>query len=161
MMWNEQTQQDARRFVESLTQKQWNALLYCYDVLNRQPTEEEKAKERERLEKIQKEKEAKTADFEQKQAAFREMKKKINKKLSIPERYEWSYDELHPLFLYATHPLADNEAIYNVADAMFELGFKRGMSYQQSREAKKANEAMKKACHPSQIKALKQALNDM
>lgn len=157
MMWNEKTQQDARIFVESVTEKQWNALLYAFDVLKRQPTPEEQAQERERQAKLQQEREARYAEFEERKSAFQAMEKKINNNLAIPGRYEWSYDELHPLFNYAIHPLAGTEGILNLANAMYNLGFKRGMSYQQSKVDKKIEALSKKARHPSRIKAATEA----
>lgn len=158
MMWNEQTQQDARRLVESVNQRQWNAIVYAFDQLSRPATEADKVKERVRQEQAQKEREARQAEFEQRKSDFQEMKKKINKGLEIPERYEWSYEEIHPMFNYAIHPMAGHEGILDLANAMFELGFKRGMSCQQSKTAKKADELLKKSRHPSRMKAVNEAV---
>ena len=145
MMWNEQTQQDARRLVESVNQRQWNAILYAFDTLTRPETEEDKAAERVRQEKAQREKEAKIAEFEQRKAAFRDMENKINKGMEIPERYEWSYDEVYPMFNYAFHYMAGKDGIIDVANAMFNLGFKRGKSYQQAKATNKAKRSIAKA----------------
>lgn len=159
MMWNEQTQQDARRLVEAVNQRQWNAIVYAFDQLSRPASEEDKVKERVRQEKAQKEREARKAEFEQRKADFQEMEKKINKGLEIPGRYEWSFEEIHPMYNYAIHPLAGHEGILDLANAMFELGFKRGMSCQQSKTAKKVEEIERRLSHPSFHRLLKEELD--
>ena len=130
MKWNEQTQQEARKLVETLTPAQWKTVCETIPVLMQPISPEARKADQERREK---QVEYLKADYMEKSMRFDEMDKKINNGVAIPERYEWSYDEVSPLFQLVYHPLATHDDILHMGDAMFTLGFKYGMACQKKR----------------------------
>lgn len=158
MMWNEQTSEEARRLVEALTEKQWKIVCEVMISLAKPKSDEEKAKQKELQEKQAQAMAERRADFAMKKFTFNNMRNSLGEGVVVPERYEWSIADISEAFAMAFHPLAGHDEVYDLADYMFNLGFKRGMSFQQSKAAKKANANLKKALHPSRRNDTAQAL---
>ena len=127
MKWNEQTQQEARKLVEMLTPAQWKTVCDTIPALMQPISEEAQKAAQERREK---QVEYLKADYEEKKMLFHEKSRKINKGVAIPSRYEWGYDDVHPLFQLVYHPMATHDDILCLGDNMFTLGFKRGVAFQ-------------------------------
>lgn len=133
MKWNQQTKEKARELVEAMNEEQCSMIVNLITCLLHKPSEEEKAKDKEEREERDRQTQIALADFGAKRLYFDGMRESVNEGPEIPEKYEWQVDEVQGAFEMAFHPLAGHEEVFDLADYMFTLGFKRGMACQKSR----------------------------
>lgn len=134
MKWNEQTQQEARQLMETLSEQEWRTLVNVANALKTPPSPEQVKADQERREREQAMLEAQKADFLSKRKTFREWKEKKLKGLKMPLSYDFGTGEIAPLTDYALCNAAGNEGYWDSISFMYDWGFKRGIAYQKKRK---------------------------
>lgn len=142
MKWNAQTQQEARTFVETLTDAQWEAIKTAIpDLLKPSTPEQVKARE-ERQEAARVQRAAMLDDYQAKYDAFKRWREKKLKGLKMPPVYDFSISEVAPLTEYALHDAAvGHEGLFDTMSFMYDWGFLRGMRYQTMKQKAAASGA--------------------
>lgn len=142
MKWNNQTQQEARQLVETLTESQWEAVRTAIPALLKPSTPEQVKAREERQEQARVQRAALLDDYQVKYNAFKLWRAKKLKGLKLPPAYDFTMTEVEPLTDYALHQAAaGHEGYFDTLSFMYDWGFMRGMKCQEKKQKAAANGA--------------------